>query len=91
MNLYDGTERLLEEVRYIPRLKQNLISLGESEKKGYVFKRERRVLKVLRGSLVVIKAVRRNNLYALEAILISRLASTVEKIILSKIIYDIKS
>ena len=32
---------MLKEARYIPNLKRNLISLGELEKKRYVFKVKR--------------------------------------------------
>jgi len=39
--LHDETERMLEEIRHVPSLKQNLTSLGELEKRGYVFKGER--------------------------------------------------
>ena len=56
---------MFEEFRYIPSLKRNLISLGELEKKGYVFKGQKGVVKVLRGSMVVMKGVRKNDLYAL--------------------------
>ena len=35
--LHDESIRLLTEVRYVPDLKRNLISLGEFDKKGYVF------------------------------------------------------
>ncbi|RVW64482.1 Retrovirus-related Pol polyprotein from transposon TNT 1-94 [Vitis vinifera] len=35
---YDGIERVLEDVRYIPKLKRNLISLGMLDKSGYTFK-----------------------------------------------------
>jgi len=34
--MHDGTERVLEEVKFVPSLKCNLISLGEFEKKGCV-------------------------------------------------------
>jgi len=44
--LHDGTERFLEEVRFVSNLKHDLISLGEFENKGYVFKEERGMLNV---------------------------------------------
>ena len=40
--LHDGIERVLEEVRFIPSLKRNLISLGEL-KKNDLFKGEGKV------------------------------------------------
>jgi len=42
------------------------------------------MLKVLKGSLVVIKGVRRNDLYALEDVVVFGPVSTTEKIVLSK-------
>ncbi|KAK8464488.1 hypothetical protein PHAVU_010G009750 [Phaseolus vulgaris] len=60
--LHDGTEKMLEEVRYVPSLKRNLISLGELEKKGYVLK----VKGGVEGDeevMVVMKGVRKNALY----------------------------
>ena len=36
--LYDGVERVINNVRLVPDLKRNLISLSEFDKKGYVFK-----------------------------------------------------
>ena len=69
--LRDGTERVPEEVRYVPSLKQNLISFGELENKGCMFKGEKGVLKVLMGSMVVIKAMRKNGICALEYVMAS--------------------
>lgn len=34
---------MLEEVTFVPSLKSNLMSLGEREKKGYVFKADERI------------------------------------------------
>jgi len=36
--LHDGTKRVLEEVRFIPSLKQNIISLSELDNKGICLK-----------------------------------------------------
>lgn len=41
--LHGGTKRILEEVKYISIIKQNLISLGELQKKRYYSKYERGV------------------------------------------------
>ncbi|RVW67653.1 Retrovirus-related Pol polyprotein from transposon TNT 1-94 [Vitis vinifera] len=43
---YDGIERVLEDVRSIPELKRNLISLGMLDKSGYTFKSEPNSLRV---------------------------------------------
>jgi len=39
--LYDKTEKLLNEDRYVTNLKRNPISLGKFEKRRYVFKGEK--------------------------------------------------
>nr|CAN70013.1 hypothetical protein VITISV_017116 [Vitis vinifera] len=62
---YDGIERVLEVVRYIPELKRNLISLGMLDKLGYTFKSKPNSLRVARGSLTVMKGTIKNGLYTL--------------------------
>ena len=42
------------------------------------------MLKVLRGSMVVMKSMRKNGVYALKLIVVSRSMSTIEQTVLSK-------
>ncbi|XP_019057165.1 PREDICTED: uncharacterized protein LOC109116374, partial [Tarenaya hassleriana] len=63
LRCHDGTTRILTEVRYVPNLKKNLISLGTLESKGYTVTIRDGILKVVSGALVVLKGVRKNNLY----------------------------
>ena len=49
LKMFDGTERVLKEVRYVPELKRNLISLGVLDQEGYSFKVENGKLVVARG------------------------------------------
>ena len=49
----DGTIKILVEVRYIPDLKKNLVSLGMLDKNGYNYKSEGRVFRVMKNSLVM--------------------------------------
>lgn len=65
LKLHDGMERVLKEVRYIPELKRNLISLGMMDRSGCTFKSESGTLKISRGALVVMKGVIKNGLYTL--------------------------
>ncbi|KAG6726906.1 hypothetical protein I3842_02G103200, partial [Carya illinoinensis] len=65
LKMHDGTERVLREVRFIPELKRNLISLGMLDLSGHTFKSEAGVLRVTRGSLVIMKGVIKNGLYTL--------------------------
>lgn len=56
--------KLFTGVRYVLNLKRNLISLGELHKKGYVYKGEQGVLKVVKGSEEVMRGIKRNELYS---------------------------
>ena len=65
IRLLNGVEKVLTHVRYVPELRRNLISLGMLDELGYVIKLESGSLKVLKGSLVVMKGVKRNGIYSL--------------------------
>ena len=54
---------MLTDVRYIPKLEKNLISLGTLESKGFTIIMQNGILKVVSGALVMMKGIRRNNLY----------------------------
>ena len=60
---HDGSTRVLTDVQYIPKLEKNLISLGTFESKGFTIILQNGILKVVSGTLVVMKGIRRNNLY----------------------------
>ncbi|PSS08126.1 Endonuclease [Actinidia chinensis var. chinensis] len=66
LKMFSGTVKVLTDVRYVPDLKKNLISLGDFDSKGYKIILEGGVLKVVRGALVVLKGTRRGNLYFLD-------------------------
>ena len=51
----DGIVRELKEVRYVPQLKKNLISVGTLEASGMVISVRDGILKIIRGSMVVMK------------------------------------
>lgn len=56
--MFDGVDRIFTNVRYVSELKRNLISLCVLDKLGYSFRADKGVLKVVKGSLVVIRSVR---------------------------------
>ena len=60
---HDGPTRILRDVRYMPKLKKNLISLGALESKGLVAMMRDRVLKATSGALMMLKGIRKKNLY----------------------------
>ena len=65
IQMYDGIERTLKDVRYIPELVRNLISLGTLDDLGYTNKMEAGTLKISKGSMVVIRGEKINGIYHL--------------------------
>ena len=66
IKIFDGKIRELKEVRYVPQLKSNLNSVGALEALGLVISIRDGVLKMIKGSIVVMKGIRRENLYYLK-------------------------
>ena len=67
----DEIVRELKEVRYVPQLKRNLISVGALKALGLVISIQDGVLKMIKGSMVVMKGVRRDNLYYLKGSMVT--------------------
>ena len=63
IKVHDGTLKNLTNVRYVPKMKRNLISLGTLEAMGFKFSTDNGVLKVSQDNRVVLKAKHINNLY----------------------------
>ena len=59
--------RELKEVRYVPQLKRNLISVCALEILSLLVSIRDGVLKMTKGSMVVMKGVRQENLYYLKS------------------------
>jgi len=66
VKIFDRMVRELKDVRYIPQLKKNLISVGALEALSLEVSIRDEVLKMVKGSMVVLKGVRRNNFYYLK-------------------------
>ena len=67
IKMFDEIVRELKEVRYVVlQLKRNLISVDALKMLGLVVSIRDGVLKITKGSMVVMKGVRRNNLYYLK-------------------------
>ncbi|KAH0635804.1 hypothetical protein KY289_035719 [Solanum tuberosum] len=65
IRMYDGVVRTLTDVRYVPDLKKNHISLGTIESLGWKYTGEGGVMKISLGALVIMKARRSGTLYTL--------------------------
>ncbi|GJY55720.1 retrovirus-related pol polyprotein from transposon TNT 1-94 [Tanacetum coccineum] len=67
VQLKDGSSFVLHNVKNIPELKINLISLGTLEIKGYIVKLQSGKIKVINGSRVILSGTRRDNcVYSLD-------------------------
>ncbi|KAL0284885.1 UNVERIFIED_CONTAM: Retrovirus-related Pol polyprotein from transposon TNT 1-94 [Sesamum calycinum] len=68
IKMYDGTVRTLSDVRHIPDLKKNLISLGTLHKNGFIPKadEDRETIRIVKGALTVMKGkITAGNIYKL--------------------------
>ncbi|KAF3662160.1 hypothetical protein T459_01046 [Capsicum annuum] len=75
IKIYDGIVRNLRNVRCVPELKKNLISLGTLKSLRWKYKGGGGVLEVSRGDLVVMKARKSGTLYALLGSTSTRIAT----------------
>ncbi|KAL8516313.1 hypothetical protein ACS0TY_014829 [Phlomoides rotata] len=66
IRMFDGADRILSKVRYIPDLKRNLISLGSLTATGCIFEVEGDSISVLKGGRALMKGERLNGLYILD-------------------------
>ena len=66
IKMFDGAVRDLTEVRYVPALRKNLISVGALVSKGLKVTMEDTTCRVTNGSLVIMKVARDRNLYYLK-------------------------
>ncbi|KAL2472246.1 Retrovirus-related Pol polyprotein from transposon TNT 1-94 [Abeliophyllum distichum] len=65
IRMHNGMVRIIHNVRYVPKLKRNLIFLGVLEDDRYWFKSKGSVLKIIKGSMVVMKGPKKNGMYYL--------------------------
>ena len=78
MRMHDGPVKILSDVRFIPQVKRNLISLGTLELKGYSFTSSNGKIVALKGSEVKMVAKRVRSLYYLDATVIIGEANVVD-------------
>jgi len=68
-------------VRYVPKIKTNLISVGVLEIQGLEFTGRDGVFKLFKGFMVVLKGVRCNNLYYLKGNTVTRQLQLIQMMI----------
>ena len=66
IKMFDEMVQKLKEVKYVPQLEKNHIFVGALKALGLEISGRDSVFKMLRGSMVVLKGIRRNNTYYLK-------------------------
>ena len=82
IRMLDGQVRTFTNVRNVPDLKKNLLSLGASESRGYKFSGADGGIKITKGSMTIIKGERITNFKLTRSILLVMLQQQRKKIIL---------
>lgn len=75
LKLHDNSILELKQVRHVPDLKRNLISLGMLDQIGCVVKVQQGIMSVVKGSLVLLRGIRKNGLYVLEGTTVTGMVS----------------
>lgn len=55
IRMYNGMDKVLEDVRHVPELKRNLISLGTLDNDGCGYKCDQGSLEVYNGNMLIMK------------------------------------
>jgi hypothetical protein len=85
--MFDDRDFLLKNVRYIPELKRNLISISMFDGLGYCTRIERGVMRISHGALVIAKGSKINGLYILDGstVISNALVASVETADITKL------
>jgi hypothetical protein len=59
--MFDGVDRMLCDVKHVPEVEKNLISLGTLDSNSYGYKFEGGVMKVTKGVMIVMKGQKNSN------------------------------
>ena len=66
VKMFDNVVRTLKDVRHVPDLKKNLISLGSLDSNGFRYKSENGIMIVLKGVMIMMKGQKvDDNIYKL--------------------------
>ncbi|KAK2997512.1 hypothetical protein RJ639_025981 [Escallonia herrerae] len=75
IRMHDGIVRTLIDVRHVPELRTNLISLGTLDSNGCSYRAAGGVMRIMKGDLVVMKRLKQNSLYLLQGSIVTRVAA----------------
>ncbi|KAK2986265.1 hypothetical protein RJ640_021834 [Escallonia rubra] len=76
IRMHDGIVRTLTDVRHVPELRKNLISLGTLDSNGCSYRAAGGVMRIMKGALVVMKGLKQNCLYLLQGSTVTGVAAT---------------
>ncbi|KAK3009127.1 hypothetical protein RJ639_013702 [Escallonia herrerae] len=76
IRMHDGIVRTLTDVRHIPELKKNMISLGTLVSNDCSYRAAGGVMRIKKGSLVMMKGLKQNSLYLLQGSTVTGVAVT---------------
>ena len=65
IKMFDGVVRVFSNVRHVPNLRKNLISLGVLDDLGYSYSSKGGIMKITKGALMVMKGHKISMLYRL--------------------------
>lgn len=71
IKMFDGVVRTLTNIKHVPELKKNLISLGMLDSIRCSFKAEGGAMRVSKGALVVMKGKKTSSLYILQGSMVT--------------------
>ncbi|KAK3041740.1 hypothetical protein RJ639_000664 [Escallonia herrerae] len=66
IRMHDGIVRSLTDVRHVPELRKNLISLGTLDFNGCSYRASSRVMRIMKGTFILMKRLKQNSLYLLQ-------------------------
>ena len=66
LKMFNGQETLLIGVRYVPKLKRNLISINMFDTLAYTTQIEHGMMKIFKDSVMIAKGIKMNGLYILD-------------------------
>ncbi|KAK3025295.1 hypothetical protein RJ639_044097 [Escallonia herrerae] len=66
IRMHDGIVRTLTDVRHVPEVRKNLISLGTLDSNGCSYRAAGGVMRIVKGALVVMKELKQKSLFVAE-------------------------
>lgn len=84
LKLHDGTIRKLKQARYVLNLKMNLISLGMLDQMGCSVRIEFGVMKIVKGTVVIMKGNRKNGMFILDEEVVNGKVGITSNVVMDK-------